>query len=155
MLIFTLSIPTVLDRYGTGTVPFHLSTSVNVSLIPYCSVPFRNPVFLWGSFWNKLFRYGLVRSVCNVDRWIGTVPLQVWTHAVPYRSNLYRNSLYRCGTTPDMDRVIELRQEFLRNGPLISESWGRPTVLFIYGISLYVTTIALKYSVRLLSERWN
>ena len=33
MILFTLSILVVLDRYGIGTVPLHLSTLVNVSLI--------------------------------------------------------------------------------------------------------------------------
>ena len=90
----------VFGSYGTGTVPLHLSTSVNIAH----SVPFRSdPSILWGLFRNKLFRCSLERSVCNVDRWIGTVPVQVWTHAVPYRSKLYRNSLYRYGTAPDVE----------------------------------------------------
>ena len=103
---YTLSILAFLDWYGTATVLIHLSTSVNASLIPYRSDP--RPSILWGSFWNKLFRYSLVRSVCNVDRWIGTVPEQVWTQTVTYRSKLYRNSLYRYGIDPDMDRVINM-----------------------------------------------
>ena len=102
--IFTLSILAFLDRYRTvGSVPY---TSVNESLIPYRSVSFRYPVFCGGLFRNKLFRYSLVRSVCTVDMWIGTVRVQVWTHAFSYRFKLYRNSLYRYGTAPDVDRVI-------------------------------------------------
>ena len=116
--IYTLSILAFLDRYGTGTVLIHLSTSVNASLIPHDSVPIRSdprPSILWGSFRNKLFRYSLVRSVCNVDRWIGTVPEQVWTQTVTYRSKLYRNSLYRYGIDPDMDRVTGSRIGTVRN----------------------------------------
>ena len=41
-----MSILAFLDRYGTGTVPIHLSTSVNASLIPYRSDPIRDPVDL-------------------------------------------------------------------------------------------------------------
>ena len=104
----TLFILAFLDRYGIGTVPLYLSTSVNESLILYRSDPRRS--IMWVSFRNKLFWYNLVCSVCNVDRWIGTVPEQVWTHAIPYRSKLYRNSLYRYGTAPDMFNVYNINE---------------------------------------------
>ena len=91
-------------RYRNGIdPPVHICKCIAHS-VPIRSDP--RPSILWGSFRNKLFRYSLVRSVCNVDRWIGTVPEQVWTQTVAYRSKLYRNSLYRYGTDPDMDRVI-------------------------------------------------
>ena len=102
-VIITLSILAFLDRNGIGTVQLHLSTFVNVSLIPFRSDP--RPSILRGSFRNKLYWYSLVRSVCDADRWSGTVPEQVWTHAVAYRSKLYRNSFYRYSTAIDVDRV--------------------------------------------------
>ena len=93
----------VLDRYGTGTVPLHLSISVNASLILYRSVPIRDPVFCRapsgtncsGTDWSAQFlmwtggmvpfrnRYGrmwvrtnpnCIGTVCT-----DTVPLQMWT----------------------------------------------------------------------------
>ena len=91
-------------RYRDGTdPPAHICKCIAHS-VPIRSDP--RPSSLWDSFRNKLFRYSLVRSVCNVDRWIGTVSEQVLTQTVTYRSKLYRNSLYRYGTAPDMDRVI-------------------------------------------------
>ena len=90
-------------RYQNGTAP-----PVHICKCIAHSAPFRSDPRtsnLWGLFRNKLFWHSLVSSVCNVDRWIGTVTEHVWTHAVPYHSKLYRNSLYQYGTTPEVDRV--------------------------------------------------
>ena len=107
MLIYTLSI------LAFGSVRYRNSTAPPVHMCKCIahSVPFRSnprPSILWGSFRNKLFRYSLVRSVCNVDMWIGTVPKQVCTHTVPHRSKLYRNSLYRYRTAPVVDSVLDV-----------------------------------------------
>ena len=98
-----LSILAFLDRYGTGTVLIHLSTSVNASLIPYRSDPIRDPVFCGarsgtncsGTDWSAQFvmwtggsvpsrnRYGhkQLRTDPNCTGTVctGTVPIQIWT----------------------------------------------------------------------------
>ena len=84
--IYTLSILAFLDRYGTGTVPLHLSTSVNVSLIPYRSVPTRDPVFC-GARSGTNFS-GTVWSAQFVMLTGGTVPFR------------YRHGLDTCGSVP-------------------------------------------------------
>ena len=85
--IFTAYTPvhiSVLDRYSTAP-PVHICNKCIAHSVPFRSDPRLS--ILWGSFRDQqlLFWYSLVRSVCYVDRWIDTVPEQVWTHAVPYR----------------------------------------------------------------------
>ena len=93
-----LSILAFLDRYGTGTVPLHLFTSVNVTLIPYRSVPIRDHVFCGARSGTNCsgtvpvqyrgsvpfrYRYGRTRFCtdpnCTGTFCAGTVPLQMWT----------------------------------------------------------------------------
>ena len=73
----TLSILAFSDGYGTGTVPLHLSTSVNESLITYRSVPTRDPVFC-GS------RPG---TNCSGNVW--SAHFVMWTGgSVPFRNSM-------------------------------------------------------------------
>ena len=100
-MIIPLSILAFLDRYGIGTVPLHLSTSVNESLISYRSVPILDQYFV-GLVPEQTVQaqFGPLSLLCRqVDR---HQPVQVWTHAVPYRSKMDRYNLYRYGTAPDV-----------------------------------------------------
>ena len=81
---YALSILAFLDRYATGTVPLHLSTSVNVSLIPYRSDP-RPSIF--GARSGTNFS-GTVWSAQFVMLTGGTVPFR------------YRHGLDTCGSVP-------------------------------------------------------
>ena len=73
--ISTLSILAFLDRCGTGTVPRHLSTLVNASLIPYRSVPIRDPVVC------------RARSGTNCSGTVWSAQVVIWTGgSVPFRN---------------------------------------------------------------------
>ena len=98
-----MSILVFLDRYGTGVV--HLSTSVNVSLIPYRSVLIRDPAF-WGA-----------HSGTNCSGTIWSAQFVVWTGGSVLFRNRYGRTwfvpiqsvpehLYRYGTAPDVDSVL-------------------------------------------------
>ena len=106
-VIYTLSILTFLDRYGTGTVPLHLSASVNVSLIPYRSVPIRNPVFCGARSGTNCS--GIVRSAQFVMCAGGSVPFRspqfvMWTGgSVPFR-NRYGRTRFR--TDPNCTGMV-------------------------------------------------
>ena len=92
-----LSILMFLDRCGTGTVPLHLSTYVNVSLIPYRSVPIRDPVFCGA------------RSGKNCSGIVWPAQFVMWTGgSVPFRDR-YGRTRFRTDpncTAPDVDRVL-------------------------------------------------
>ena len=134
MVSITLSILAFLDRYGIGTVPFHLSTSFNESLILYRSVMIRDPIYC-GS-----------RSGTKYSATVWSAQFVMWTcRSVPFRNRNGRTRLRtdpNCtgtvctGTAPDVDSV-HLRSP---GAPLCVRSFGSPRSISPSDSALYAHT---------------